>query len=190
MALLIVYYSKTGSTGTVASALARATGGTLRELVDASPRSNQFAAAMAALFKRSARLVGPDYDVSAYQRVVIMTPIWVGNPTPAFNAFMRNVSLEGKDVVLVAVGESSENIATRSRLEQMAQARGGRVQGVHHIHGLDASGRAGPSATSEELQKAGEHLAGVLRTPQDDEGGQGDERPEPKSTMHQHKQKP
>jgi flavodoxin len=188
MALLIVYYSKTGSTMTVASALARGTGGTLRELVDASPRSNQFAAAMAALFRRSARLVDPDYDVSAYETVIIMTPIWIGNPTPAFNAFMRNVSLEGKDVVLVALGETGENISTSSRLEQMARARGGRVQGVHHIHGLDASGRAGPSATSGELQKAGERLAEELRTPRDEEGGQGDGHPEPKSAMHDHRE--
>jgi flavodoxin len=169
MALLIVYYSRTGSTRTVAGALARGTGGTLRELTDASPRSNMFAAALAALFRRSARLVDPNYDVAAYETVIIMTPIWVGNPTPAFNTFMHNVSLNNKDVVLVALGESGENIATSSRLEQMARARGGRVQGVHHIHGLDSSGRAGPSATSEELQKAGEYLAEVLREPHNEE---------------------
>ncbi len=169
MALLIVYYSRTGSTRTVAGALARATGGTLRELTDTSPRSNLFTTAMAALFRRSARLVDPDYDISAYEMVVIMTPIWAGNPTPAFNAFMRNVSLQGKDVVLVALGESGENIATSTRLEQMARARGGRVQGVHHIHGLNSSGRAGPSATSDELEKAGEYLAGVLLEPRNEE---------------------
>ena len=169
MALLIVYYSRTGSTRTVASALARGTGGTMRELTDASPRSSLVAAALAALFRRSARLVDPDYDVAAYETVVVMTPIWAGNPTPAFNAFMRAVSLEGKNVILVALGESGENVATSSRLEQMARARGGHVQAVYHVHGLDASGRAGPSATSEQLQKAGEHLAEVIRKPRDEE---------------------
>jgi flavodoxin len=172
MALLIVYYSRTGSTRTVASALARGTGGTLRELTDASPRSNLLAAAMAALFRRSARLVDPDYDVAAYETVVIMTPVWAGNPTPAFNAFMHNVSLENKNVVLVALGESGENIRASSRLEQMARARGGLVQAVYHVHGLDSSGRAGPSATSEELQKAGEHLAEIIHEPRDEEDGQ------------------
>ena len=186
MATLIVYYSRTGSTRTVASALARGTGGTLRELQDASPRSSVFAAAMAALFRRPARLISPDYDVSAFETVVIMTPVWAGNPTPAFNTFLRHVSLAGKNVMLVAVGKSGENVATSSRLEQMARARGGRVLGVHHVHGLDDSGKAGSSATSEELQKAGEHLAEELRIPQDEEGGPGDGHTEPYAGTHRH----
>lgn len=153
----------------MADALAHGVGGTLRELVDANARTNLFAAAMAALFRRPARLVNPDYDVAGYDTVVIMTPIWVGNPAPAVNTFLRTVNLTGKKVLIVALGESGENLATSSRLEQMARARGGQVLGVHHIHGLNSSGKAGPSATPEELHKAGEHLADLLRQPQDHE---------------------
>jgi flavodoxin len=170
MATLIVYYSRSGSTKTVAAALARGVGGTLRELVDANARTNLFASAMAALFRRPARLVNPDYDVTGYETVVIMTPIWVGNPTPAANTFLRAVDLTGKTVLIVALGESGENIATSSRLDQMVRARGGQVIGVHHIHGLNSSGKAGPSATAEDLQNAGQRLADVLRQPHDEEG--------------------
>jgi len=169
MDTLVVYYSRSGSTKTVATALARGVAGTLRELVDANGRTNLLAAAMAALFRRSARLVNPDYDVAAYETVVIMTPVWVGNPAPAANTFLRTVNLSGKKVLIVALGESGENLATSSKLEKMARDRGGQVLGVHHIHGLNSSGQAGPSATSEELQKAGEHLADLLREPQDNE---------------------
>jgi len=83
MQTLVVYYSRSGSTRTVAKALAHGVGGTLRELVDANDRKNLFAAAMAALFGRPARLVDPNFDVSAWDTVVVMTPIWVGKPTPA-----------------------------------------------------------------------------------------------------------
>jgi flavodoxin len=169
MDTLVVYYSRSGSTRTMADALAHGVGGTLRELVDANARTNLFAAAMAALFRRPARLVNPDYDVAGYDTVVIMTPIWVGNPAPAANTFLRTVNLTGKKVLIVALGESGENLATSSRLEQMARARGGQVLGVHHIHGFNSSGKAGPSATPEELQKAGEHLADLLCEPQDHE---------------------
>ncbi|MCX6083993.1 MAG: hypothetical protein NT102_03405 [Caldiserica bacterium] len=169
MQTLIVYYSRSGSTRTMAIALAHGVGGTLRELVDANARTNLLTAAMAALFRRPARLFNPDYDVSGYDTVVIMTPIWVGNPTPAANTFLRTVNLTGKKVLIVALGESGENLATSSRLEQMARARGGQVLGVHHIHGLNSSGKAGPSATAEELQRVGEHLADLLREPQDHE---------------------
>jgi len=169
MDTLVVYYSRSGSTRTVAAALAHGVEGTLRQLVDANARTNLLAAAMAALFRRSARLVNPDYDVSGYETVVIMTPIWVGNPAPAANTFLRTVNLTGKKVLIVALGESGANLATSSHLEQMARARGGQVIGVHHIHGLNSSGKAGPSATAEELQKAGGQLADLLREPQDHE---------------------
>jgi flavodoxin len=166
---LILYYSRSGSTRTVAAALARGVGGTLRELVDANARTNLFTAVIAALFRRSARLVSPDYDVAAYETVVVMTPVWAGNPTPAANTFLRTVNLTGKKVLIVALGESGENLATSSRLEKMARDRGGQVIGVHHIHGLNSSGKAGPSATAEELQNEGGHLADLLREPQDQE---------------------
>jgi hypothetical protein len=169
MHTLVVYYSRSGSTRTMAKALAHGVGGTLRELVDASPRTNLVAAAMAALFGRSARLVDPNFDVSAWDTVVVMTPIWVGKPTPAANTFLRTVNLTGKKILVVALGESGENLATSSKLEKMARDRGGQVIGVHHIHGLNSSGKAGPSATAEELQKAGEHLADLLCEPQDHE---------------------
>ena len=48
MQMLVVYYSRSDSTRTVAKALAHGVGGTLRELVDANDRKNLFAAAMAA----------------------------------------------------------------------------------------------------------------------------------------------
>jgi len=169
MDTLVVYYSRTGSTMALAAALAHSVEGTLRELVDANPRTNMLAAVMAALFRRPARLVDPDYDVARYETVVLMTPVWAGNPTPAINTFLRAVDLTGKKVLIVALGESGENLATSSRLEKMVRDRGGQVIGVHHIHGLSASGRAGPSATAEELQHAGERLADLLREPQDNE---------------------
>ncbi len=169
MDTLVVYYSRSGSTRTVAAALARGVGGTLRELLDANARTNLFAAAMAALFRRSARLVNPDYDVSGYETVVIMTPIWVGNPTPAANTFLRMADLTGKKVMIVALGESGENLATSSHLEQMARARGAEVIGVRHIHGLNSSGKAGPSATAEELQNQAQLLVDALREPMDQE---------------------
>lgn len=170
MQTLVVYYSRSGSTRTVAKALANDVGGTLRELVDANDRKNLSAAVMAALFGRSARLVDPNFDVSAWDTVVVMTPIWVGKPTPAANTFLRTVNLTGKKVLIVALGESGANLATSSKLEQMARARGGWVLGVHHIHGLNFSGKAGPSATAEELQNEGQRLADVLREPHNEEG--------------------
>lgn len=170
MQTLVVYYSRSGSTRTVAKALANGVGGTLRELVDANARKNLFAAAIAALFGRSARLVDPNFDVSAWDTVVVMTPIWIGQPTPAANTFLRTVNLTGKKVLIVALGESGENLATSSKLEKMARARGGQVIGVHHVHGLNSSGKAGPSATAEELQNEGQRFADVLREPHNEEG--------------------
>src|SRR5450759_802308 len=106
MHTLVVYYSRSGSTRTVATALAHGVAGTLRELVDANARTHLFVAGMAAVFRRSAHLVNADYNVSGYETVVVMTPVWVGNPSPAANTFLRAVDLNGKKVLIVALGQS------------------------------------------------------------------------------------
>ena len=170
MRTLVVYYSRSGSTAMIAGALALAVGATMRELVDRSSHAGLLGLALAALTGRSARLVDPDFDVSAYDTVVLLTPVWAGRPTPAANAFLRMASLTGKKLLIVAVGASVENPGAVARLEKMATAAGALLIGVRQVRGASVSEKAAPCPTPEELARVGDSLAELLDQTQSQQG--------------------
>ena len=162
MRTLVVYYSRSGSTAMIAGALAMAVGATTRELVDRSSHAGFMCLALAALTGRSAKLVGADFDVSAYDTVVLLTPVWAGRPTPAANTFLRRANLTGKKMLIVAVGASVENPRAVACLEKMALAAGAVLVGVRQVRGASASEKIAPCPTPEELSEVGENLADLL----------------------------
>lgn len=131
MNLLIVYYSHEGSTRLIAQGLADATGGTLRELVDSRRMENggMFRALRSTMFGRGTTLIDPDYTIEPYEHVVMMTPVWLGRPTPAATTFARNAALKGKRVFVVAVGGTTSNPGAIARLTKRLVARGALVVG-------------------------------------------------------------
>jgi flavodoxin len=129
--LLIIYYSREGSTGLIARGLAQATGGTLRRLVDSRTMANggMFRALLAALLGLGTTLVDPDYTVEPHEGVVIMTPVWLGNPAPAVTTFIGNAHLKGRETFIVAVGGTAGNPGAIARMKKRLTARGALVVG-------------------------------------------------------------
>jgi flavodoxin len=162
--LLIIYYSREGSTGLIARGLAQATGGTLRRLVDSRTMANggMFRALLAALFSLGTTLVDPDYTVESYDAVVIMTPVWLGNPAPAVTTFIGNAHLKGKKTFIVAVGGTASNPGVVARLEKRLRARGASVVGHGEALGYIPDPRA-VRPSDEELMAEGVVLAESVR---------------------------
>ena len=171
MNILIAYYSNEGSTAKVAEGLAKATGGTVRQLVD--KRTAGPGSIMAALLGLGTRLVGADYDVSNQDVVVLMTPVWAGSPTPAINTFIARSQLRNKRVFFVSVGISPSNARTVAVLERRLKARGALVVGHQEVlgkaprmsstaKGKDPPVPAKPDPTNEELIAAGSAIALTL----------------------------
>jgi flavodoxin len=162
--LLIIYYSREGSTALIARGLAQATGGTLRELVDSRTMANggMFRALLAALLGLGTILMNPDYTVEPYEAVVIMTPVWLGNPAPAVTTFISNVVLGGKKTFIVAVGGTAGNPRVVARLEKRLRARGATVVGHGEALGYIPDPRA-VRPSDEELVTEGILLAETVR---------------------------
>jgi flavodoxin len=162
--LLIVYYSREGSTGLIARGLAQATGGTLRRLVDSRTMANggMFRALLAALLSLGTTLVDPDYTVEPYEAVVIMTPVWLGNPAPAVTTYVSNAHLKGKKTFIVAVGGTAGNPGVVARLEKRLKARGAFVVGHGEALGYIPDPRA-VRPSDEELMAEGVVLAESVR---------------------------
>jgi flavodoxin len=162
--LLIVYYSREGSTGLIARGLAQATGGTLRKLVDSRTMANggMFRALLAALLSLGTTLVDPDYTVESFDAVVIMTPVWLGNPAPAVTTYVSNAHLKGKKTFIVAVGGTAGNPGVVARLEKRLTARGACVVGHGEALGYIPDPRA-VRPSDEELMAEGIVLAESVR---------------------------
>jgi len=164
MNLLIVYYSREGSTRQIARGLAQATGGTVRELVDSRSMANggMFRALIAVMLGLETTLVDPDYTIEPYQQVVIMTPVWMGRPTSAITTFVSKAVLKGKSVFITAVGGTGSNPGAIARLAKRLTARGARVVGHSDALGYIPDPRA-VRPSDEELVAEGVHLAEAVR---------------------------
>ena len=104
MPICIIYHSESGNTKKVAEAVAIATGA---DLIEVKTTFQYSAMAMYTTGINKARKSEPDeiepaeIDVSAYDSIVVGTPVWAFHPTPAINAAVTALSgCEGKNAVV------------------------------------------------------------------------------------------
>lgn len=106
MTLCIVYYSATGNTRTVAEAIATELGGTLipvRDLAAYSRATLYLFGAPKALRGERAEIEPARIDASAFDLIVVASPVWAFRPTPAANAAIAALEgCEGKTGFAVA----------------------------------------------------------------------------------------
>jgi flavodoxin len=91
MKTLVVYYSRTGVTRTVAQALAGRLRADVEELRDHKNRSGArgwLAACMDAACKRLTEIDPPTRDAAVYDLVLIGTPVWAFTMAPAVRTYL------------------------------------------------------------------------------------------------------
>jgi hypothetical protein len=121
-----------------------------------------FRALLATLLGLGTTLVDPDYTVEPFEAVVVMTPVWIGNPAPAITTFISNAVLKGKRVFIVAIGGTAANPGTIARLEKRLMGRGASVVGHGEALGYIPDPRA-TRPSDEELVAEGVLLAETVR---------------------------
>lgn len=100
---LIIYYSWTGRTRTVASVIAAAVNGELMEIQETTTRKRGVGfviAAFQALCGVKSRIKEMEFTPDRYNRIFLGTPIWAGKATPAINSFLASYDLTNKKVYL------------------------------------------------------------------------------------------
>ena len=110
MAKAILYYSLSGTTKAAAEKLAAETGAELIEISEKRKRNIITAfipgCPQAGGLKASA-INPPAQDLSAYEELTLMAPIWAGHPAPALNA-MINLLPAGKTISLICTAGKPE----------------------------------------------------------------------------------
>jgi len=142
MSVCIVYHSETGNTKKVAEAVAKATGAVLvpvKDLANYSKIGRYLVGARKARAGQKSEIEPAKIDVSAYDMVVVGSPVWAWKPTPAANAAIAALTgCEGKRaIVLVTSGGMPGE--TMEILKHALEARKMQVEGAFHFtdHELD-----------------------------------------------------
>ncbi len=140
MAVCIVYHSETGNTRAVAGSLTTAIGGDIVEVKDLAGYSKvgmYLRGAPRAMRRERADIEPATIDVSGYEVVVIGTPVWAGNPTPAIDAAVVAFSgIEGRAAVVFCTSGGAPGKALE-RVAAMLVGRGADVRGAVHIVGRE-----------------------------------------------------
>jgi flavodoxin len=112
---LVVYYSRTGYTRTVAGDLVAALHADVDQLDDARDRCGIWGylrCAREALNKRTVELVQPAYDPSRYDVVLLGTPVWAGNISSPLRSYVAAHKGELKHVAFFCTqgGSGAEKV--------------------------------------------------------------------------------
>lgn len=86
-----------------------------------------------AIRKKSGDTLPLEADVSAYDCLIVATPIWAGNVAPAMNDFVREYDLQGKTVYGLITHSGSPGEAVKT-LKQELEAAGANCPNVLDIH--------------------------------------------------------
>ncbi|WP_077610213.1 flavodoxin family protein [Clostridium sp. Marseille-P2415] len=130
MKTLVIYYSYTGNTKKIAEQTAKKENADICEVVEKN-RPGTVKAFTAGSFHAMRGMkseVEPiTADLSSYDRLIVMAPVWAGNPAPAMNNVFDALP-SGKEVEVIMVSASGKS-SCKDRLEQLIGSRGSRLSG-------------------------------------------------------------
>lgn len=112
MKALVVYYSRTGNTEKVGKALAKGLGADTEEIIDKKNRKTPLIGFIRsgyhALKEKETKIEEIKHDPSAYDLVVIGTPVWAGSITPAVRTYLNRYRDKLPEVVFYSTSGGGE----------------------------------------------------------------------------------
>jgi flavodoxin len=100
---LVVYYSRTGNTKSVAQKIAAKFNADIEPIIDKRKRTGPIGymqASKDAVAKNLTTIEPIKRDLSKYKIIIIGTPSWYGNMTPAIRTFLKDYDLSGKSIAV------------------------------------------------------------------------------------------
>ena len=102
--VLVLYYSQTSNTKTVAQEIATKLGADIEEIVAVNPYDGDFQATIERCMEERKQGIIPEIqpiaaDLGKYDVIFLGYPIWFGTYAPPMAAFLNNANLSGKKIV-------------------------------------------------------------------------------------------
>ena len=124
MKTLILFYSYSGKTRVIAQKLAESESADLAELKDVKRpgKLKAYIAGIAAAIRGKPWPIQPlDADMSEYDRLILLSPVWADNPAPPMNAAL-DLLPPGKTIEVKMVSKSGKSDCS-ARIEAMIKAK-------------------------------------------------------------------
>lgn len=124
--IAVIFYSYTGHTRALAQKKAKKLNADLFELQEVKKRSKVsafLAGSLAAIRNKPAHLSSPVPDLSGYQKIVLLCPIWAGHLAPPANNVIEALPSH-KEVQVFAVSASGDSSGSRDKTIARLKAKG------------------------------------------------------------------
>jgi menaquinone-dependent protoporphyrinogen IX oxidase len=98
---IVLYYSKTGNNQFVAKKLAKEIQADLEQIE--TKTKSFFSLILLTWFKKGAKIIPLDIDLTTYDRVILLGPIWMGNLISPLRGFVKRYEKDIQDFVFITV---------------------------------------------------------------------------------------
>ena len=158
--VLVLYYSQTANTKTVAQELATKLGADIEEIALATPYDGDFQATIARVQEEREQGIKPELkplksDLAQYDVIFLGYPVWFGTMAPPMLAFVESIDLSGKQVVpFCTFGSGGLDSSVRDLKEKQPNAE------ILPGYGVRAARIKAMPAELDEFLKAGGFIEG------------------------------
>ncbi|MBQ6965165.1 MAG: NAD(P)H-dependent oxidoreductase [Bacteroidaceae bacterium] len=164
--VLVLYYSQTSNTKTVAQEIATRLGADLEEIVPVKPYDGDFQATIARCMQEREQGVIPEIqplavDVAQYDVIFLGYPVWFGTYAPPVAAFLDKVDLSGKKVVpFCTFGSGGLDSSVKDLVEKQPKAE------ILPGYGVRAARMKAVPKEMDQFLKAGGFIEGEYTQPE------------------------
>jgi len=132
---LVIYYSRTGTTYTIAQELAKNLSCEMEEIVS---RKNGYlwgtiTCVFDQLFDRDDDIEPTKKDLSVYNPLIIASPVWIHRISSPIRTFLKYSGLKGKDAYLILTNNGNYDVEDESNIIQNVQSYGITTKGCYSV---------------------------------------------------------
>ena len=125
---LVVYYSRSSNTETLAKEIAKAINGEIKK-IELIKELSFFWAAVTSLLGKEGKIKPIDYDLNYYDNIFVGSPVWAGKTSTPINTFLNHADFTGKNVYLfLTQGDEKTPSLVFESMKERIEARGGKVK--------------------------------------------------------------
>ena len=164
--VLVLYYSQTSNTKTVAQEIATRLGADMEEIVAVTPYDGDFQATIQRCMEERDKGVTPEIkpiaaDLSKYDVIFLGYPVWFGTYAPPVAAFLNKTDLSGKKIVpFCTFGSGGLDSSVKDLKEKQPQAE------ILPGYGVRAARMAAVPKEVDQFLKAGAFIEGEYTQPE------------------------
>jgi len=134
MKTLILYYSYTGHTKKIAQELAAKESYDIEEIKDIY-RPGKLKAYVSGCFAAMRGKAWPiqslEVNLAAYDRIILLSPVWAGNPPPAVHAVLQQLPA-GKNLSVKMISASGES-RCKQLIKNIIEVKNGKLESFEDI---------------------------------------------------------